>query len=274
MTSNLVAATIPSVLCFERGSSNASGGRREAGEPPDPRRVTRLDRMDGQSRDQVRPRLDQRSLALVGRHGQVLEGDGGTPERVGVLRGAAEVEARPLHRIRAEDLAKRLDVGPLVRADHARLLREAAGQDTEPLGLPVERLLDVLEREGVVEDRLVAALGRGLRRRGAHAEQRRPADHGAAQERRPRLAVQDGDRLLERAVPVELANGQIMAHLTYPDPFSVAATRSADAGGSDASGAGVTPAIARIQDACRASTETMRAAAASAPFVRFGAWAL
>ena len=35
MTSNLVAATIPSVLCFERGSSNASG----AGVTPASRRI-------------------------------------------------------------------------------------------------------------------------------------------------------------------------------------------------------------------------------------------
>ena len=162
----------------------------------------------------------------------------------------------------------------LVRADHAGLLGYAAGQDAETLGLAVERLLDVLEREGVVEDRLVAAAGRGLRRRGARAEQHRPADHGAAQERRARLAVQDGDRLLERAVTVDVAERQIAAHWTYPDPFSVATTRFADAGGSDASGAGVTPAIARIHEACRASTETIRAAAASAALVRFGAWAL
>jgi hypothetical protein len=48
----------------------------------------------------------------------------------------------------------------------------------------------------------------------------------------------------------------------------------ADAVGSDASGAGVTPAIARIQLAWRPSTETIRAAAASAPLVRFGACVL
>ena len=163
---------------------------------------------------------------------------------------------------------------PLVRADDARLLGDAAGQDSEALDLAVKRLLDVLEREGVVEDRLVAAAGRGPRRRGARAEQHRSTHRGAAQERRARLTVQDGDRLLERAITVEVAERQIMAHLMYPDPFSVATTRSLDTGGSDASGAGVTPAIARIQVACRASTETIRAAAASAPFVRFGAWAL
>ena len=80
MTANLVAATISSVLSFERGSSNASGGRRDAGEPPDPRGVARLDRVDREGRDQVRPPLDQRRLALVGRDGEVFERHRGTPE--------------------------------------------------------------------------------------------------------------------------------------------------------------------------------------------------
>ena len=123
----------------------------------------------------------------------------------------------------------------------------------------------------IASSRSPSAACAGARARG---EQHRPAEHGAAQERRARLAVQYGDRLLERAVTVDVAERQIAAHWTYPEPFRVATTRLAEAGGSDASGAGVTPAIERIHEACRASTETILAAAASAPFVRFGACAL
>ena len=78
------------------------------------------------------------------------------------------------------------------------------------------------------------------------------------------------ERLGDRAVAVHV----VELHCTYPLPLKVSITRCASIAGSAASGAGFMPRRSRIQAAWRDSTETIRAAAASAGVVRFGACAL
>ena len=82
--------------------------------------------------------------------------------------------------------------------------------------------------------------------------------------------MQGVERLGDRVVAIDVGE----PHCTYPLPLKVSITRCASTDGSEASGAGFMPRRSRIQAAWRDSTETMRAAAASEPLVRFGACAL
>ncbi len=57
------------------------------------------------------------SLALVRGDGEILEGDGGLEERLLILRRPAEVERRPLDRLRPQEISERGDMGALDGAD-------------------------------------------------------------------------------------------------------------------------------------------------------------
>ena len=72
--------------------------RRLAGQVADPRRMAGLHGMDRQRRARYARERDVRRLALVGGHGEVLEGDRRASERVGALGRPAEVEVRLLDR--------------------------------------------------------------------------------------------------------------------------------------------------------------------------------
>ena len=93
-TTKCVSSTIASVARFERGSSNASA----AGISPASRRIQAAWRASTEwmasAGHEVGAALDQRRLGLVGRDREVLEGDRGLAEALGVLGRAAEVEAR------------------------------------------------------------------------------------------------------------------------------------------------------------------------------------
>jgi hypothetical protein len=157
-----------------------------------------------------------------------------------------------------------------------RNLGELPADRAQPLGLAVEGRLEVLERECVVEDRHVRRGGGTLSpvRNGQSSQQPRAADGRLPQEAGPCVARDPVDRLRDRAVPVELAEGQAGHQPRNPVWSTAAWTCAAVFGASVASGAGFLPAIARIQPACRASTETILAACASVGFVRFVAWPL
>ena len=143
------AAVLERARC---GRARGVGAALEA-DVADPGGVPRLDRVDRDRRGQVRLGADLGQLLLVGADRQVLERDRGRPERLRVVGGAAEVEARLLDRVAAQRLLERLDVGALVAADDGGLLLEPAVQRADALGLGVEGGLRVLERQREVEDR-------------------------------------------------------------------------------------------------------------------------
>src|SRR5262249_22105952 len=129
------------------------------------------------------------------------------------------------------------------------------------------------ERQGVVEDRDVRVACHRLGRRGGRRQQRGATEQGAPEQPGARAPVQRGERLFERTVAIDVGEGEV-GHLMNPLPRRVFMTVSGDATGSAACGAGFWPVMSRIQAACRASTETISAAAASVPDVRLGACAL
>ena len=92
----------------------------------------------------------------------------------------------------------------LVGAHDARLLGELAGEAAEPLDLAVERVLHILERERVVENRRVAAAELRLGGRGGCGQQRRTPQRRAAQEGGARRAVKSVERLGDRVVSVDV----------------------------------------------------------------------
>src|SRR6185312_10378623 len=149
-------------------------------------------------------------------------------------------------------------------------------QRADPLDLGVERRLEILERERVVQDRDVALrLGRRVGGAGGGQPGRadQPRRRQGAQDSAPRRRSERAERLGERAVAVEPI--EAVAHadpFTYPVRRMAAITRAAPSLGLAAVGAGSSPSRSRIQAACRASTETMVATAASDGLVRFAAW--
>jgi len=126
---------------------------KESRQAPDPGRVARLHRVNGESSREVGPRLDLRCLLLIGGCGQVLKRDRGAPKRIRVLRDAMKIEARLLDRRRAEYGLESLHVFALVHADDVRLVRQRSVQGADPFCLRVEGSLEVLERKREVEDR-------------------------------------------------------------------------------------------------------------------------
>ena len=111
---------------------------------------------------------------------EILEGDRRPDEARRALGDAAEVEERPRDRLAAEQPCERLHVGTLDGADDAR---QAGGRSLEralSLRLRVEGVLEVLERQRVVEDRDVAARERRLAAGG------RPSATAASRPLRPR----------------------------------------------------------------------------------------
>ncbi len=148
-------------------------------------------------------------------HALVLERERGLLE-CGLVRVVAmEVELRLLDRVRAEHLLQRLDVRVLVVGhrlqEHPRLeVLDEALLVLGDGGLVVERRLEVLERQRVVEDpdvtlaelggRTVPGRKRHRRRRqcsedGAAADDCATGEAGATQERRPGVAVECVHRL-------------------------------------------------------------------------------
>ena len=113
-----------------------------------------LDGMDRNRRREQRGRLESMRLALVCRRPQVLERDGRLDERVLVLGRPAEVEGRAVpRRPRRERSAARSHARARPpRARASSVVPDGCG-GLAPLGLRVEGRLQVLEREGVVEDR-------------------------------------------------------------------------------------------------------------------------
>ena len=159
----------------------------------------------------------------------------------------------------------------LVAADGVGLLLELAAQHAIALDLGVEGRLQLLERQGEVEDRVVARAAR--RRRGgrrAGGQQRAAADERPAQELGAGGAVQAPQGLGQGAVAVDGLEALIDAHPYFTNPVRATAAWAslAEIGLSAAWGAGFSPTMSRIHDAWRASTETIRAASASASGVR------
>src|SRR4029078_11130206 len=91
-----------------------------------------------------------------------------------------------------------------------------------------------------------------------------PAPSATATEKE--RAGEPGTSLLQRAVAIEDGEGQpeVRAHACTPICRSGARICFSVLGWSTASGAGSRPAMLRIHAACRASTETMRAASRNA----------
>jgi len=187
-----------------------------------------------------------------------------------------EVERRLRHCSPAEHVEKHAHVRPLVAADDPRQPGRLAGQRADPFDLGIERRLQVLERERVVQDGDVAPrLGRGVG--GAGGGQPGRADQArrrqGAQHAQSRRRAEGAERFGERAVAVEAS--EVVAHadpFTYPVRRMAAITRAAPSAGLAAVGAGSSPSRSRIQAAWRASTETIVATAASDGLVRFAAW--
>src|SRR5688500_5494748 len=170
-----------------------------------PRRVTGLDRVDRRGGCKHRVGLDQMGLALVRGDGEILEGDGSLEERLLILRCPAEVERGPLDRLCSEELAERGDVGALDGTDDPHRARGFPGERAEPLRLGVERRLEVLEREGIVENRDVALRHCGPSRGRKPAEYRSRTGSGGEE---PRTWDARG-RFLQGAVAIELIEAEV-----------------------------------------------------------------
>jgi len=176
--------------------------------------VTGLDREDREGRLDVGDVLEPRSLAGVGGDALVLEYEGGLQEIAAVVVGAAEVELRALDRVAPERTLEELDVRPLVGCDELGERELIAGHAGLGHGLLVERRLQVLEGEGEVQDRPVVGgcARRGKRRQraegGAAGDDRTAEYTGLAQECRAGIGVYSLRRLADRAVDVELLEGE------------------------------------------------------------------
>ena len=151
---------------------------------------------------------------------------------------------------------------PLDGADLLGRRRGAVLDRLRALRLRVEGGLEVLEHERVVQD---VDVGRGLRAGDAAAQQQRAAgSRRDADEEPPAREARAG--LRERPVAVESCEveTEVGAHAVTPIRCSACRTCASVLGESTASGAGSRSAMLRIQAACRASTETIRAATRNA----------
>src|SRR6478735_6404498 len=147
--------------------------------------------------------MDQRSLALVGGDARVLEHLGRAQEGAPLARGALEVEARALDGLGTEHALERRDVRVLVARDDGGEAPDRTGVAADAQRLVVERGLEVLERERVVEDLDVVLLGAAVAGARDTWEQERGRATGAGQHRdaleqsaaRVALLFHPGDRL-------------------------------------------------------------------------------
>ena len=161
----------------ERGVERTVGGNRLAQIERDGARVARLDRHDRGCREQHLGRLDVRRLAEIGVHAGVLEHERRLGEFGLMLGDALEVELRLLGRLAAEGALEQLDVGVLI-GDHGvqELLELMMLDAASSVSSVIERGLQVLQREGVVENANVALAERARRTAGS---QRRARNQGA-----------------------------------------------------------------------------------------------
>jgi hypothetical protein len=173
--------------------------------------VARLDRQQREDGGGERAVVETRCLSGEERDREVLHRDGRPGERRLVLGHPVEVEERLGHGAASEHALEDAHVGELVGAERVRpqLLRPAHAADgADAYGREVERRLQVLEDEVVVEDVAVAARRGALRRRrGEPRRKRRAAQCRSAQERGARRAVEAVERLGDRAVRVDGVQG-------------------------------------------------------------------
>ena len=211
-------------------------------------------------------------LALVRSRAQILERDCRLDERVLVLGRATEVEGRSRDGSGTECVLQRGHVCPLDRPENACCLTcERRAESLAALGFRVEGRLQVLEREGVVEDRDVGRRGRFARlRQNERCKCSAASCEGAEQEVPPRLSGDTRRRLAERAVAIDCIDVGLQADqlLTNPVRSTSASTSRRDLASSVGWLAGCLSWIALIHAACLALTETMRAAACRAGFER------
>jgi len=177
-----------------------------------------LDREDRTRRAEDLLRLDVADLAEIRGHSGVFEDLGGRLELRLVGRGALEVELRALHSLRAKRSLEERDVGGLVPGNDGRELAHLSTEAALGDGLVVERRLEVLERKREVEDRDVARCDSrtGDRREGAEegasAEDCTGAKAGLAEEPGARVDAGLLSRLPNRAVRVQLFEGEEFGH--------------------------------------------------------------
>jgi hypothetical protein len=198
------------------------------------------------SADEHGRRPDPARLALVRRDGEVLEGDRRLEERVVALRHALEVEVRPPDRLLAEQAAERLDVCAFDRADDLRRVGRPPDQRLGALRLRVERRLQVLQDERVVEHLLVGRRDAG--RLGVVRRDRREAGRGGARRDDEAGAREAVVRLGEGAVDVDQVE-PLDAHDASPTVASSCRTLASSYGTSMASGAGSPLRMLRIHAA-------------------------
>jgi hypothetical protein len=144
-------------------------------------------------------------LALVRRDGEILEGDSGLQERLLLLRDAAEIECGAFDRLRPQQVAKRGHMGALDSADDLHGACRAPRDLSDTFGLGVERGLQVLERERIVENRDVTLRQRRSgRRRGRSERGRSPRSNS----QEPPAGNSRGG-FAQRAVTVELIQVEV-----------------------------------------------------------------
>src|SRR3954466_13571548 len=129
----------------------AAGGDVAPEQRADRAGVARLDRDDRRRGEEDRRRLDVPGLPEVGAHAGVLERVRGLQELRATARRAVEVELRRRGGDAAERLAQGGDVRRLVARDLAGELADVAVEATGVDGLLVERGLEVLERQRILE---------------------------------------------------------------------------------------------------------------------------
>src|SRR3954449_5969518 len=207
-----------------------------------------LDRDDRRRGAQERLALQPAGLPEVGPHARVFENERRREERRLILVGALKIKRRGLHRLAAErldGLPQRRNVRRLV-VGHERGEFERVAADRVRLdGALVERGLQVLERQRVVEDLEVLSLRRlsgsqlgQHREESARAENRSPADGGLAEERRAGITSDGGLGLGHPAVGVNGGNRQ-RGHPVSPDermtvPAAITQQRARSRGATDA----------------------------------------
>src|ERR1700733_10968990 len=165
-----------------------------------------------------------------------------------------------------------------MHADDICLVGQSASQRADLLGLGVERRLQIFERQRKVEDRDIARIrfgGRQSRPRCHSPERGPPRCDGPAKEPGAGVLWQVLERLAHGAVDVEIVdlhgNGIAVGHHCTMNGSKVCLAWATGIGTSTATGAGSFPGRARAQAACRASTDTTRAAAARVLGVRVAA---
>ena len=137
--------------------------RNDPEQVPHPSGVAGFHRVDRDRGREQPVRLDQWRLALVRRDGEVFERHSGLEELLAVLGRPLEVEAWTSDCRAAERLSQRRHMRTLHRPEDPRGMACATSQRTDALRLRVERSLQVLQRQGVVEDAHIAR-GERLRR--------------------------------------------------------------------------------------------------------------